>query len=80
MNHTSVQPTEVPDVEFNSDTGKTTVTFASVQHANLAFNALAGEPKPDKTGRMQKRVYLRTGGYIAVRKMIAPKKSETTKE
>ena len=80
MNHTSVQPTEVPDVEFNSDTGKTTVTFASVQHANLAFNALAGEPKPDKTGRMQKRVYLRTGGYIAVRKMIAPKKSKTTKE
>ena len=72
--HTQIEPKEVPTIEFNSETGKTTVVFASGDHANLVFKSLEGEAKPDKTGRLQKRVYLRNGGYICIRKMTAPKK------
>jgi len=39
-----------------------------------SINTLEGEAKPDKTGRLQKRVYLKTGGYIHVRQMTAPRK------
>ena len=75
LNHSHIKPTEVPDIVFNSDTGKTTVSFASGDHANLVFKTLEGEAKPDKTGRLQKRVYLRNGGYINIRKMTAPRKN-----
>ena len=68
--HTFIKPKEVPTIEFNSDTGKTTVVFASPDHANVAFKTLEGEMKGDKTGRPQKRVYLRTGGYVNIRKML----------
>ncbi len=71
--HTHIQPKQIPAIEFNSDTGKTTVLFASNEHANLVFKTLEGEAKPDKTGRLQKRVYLRNGGYVCIRKMTAPK-------
>jgi len=78
LKHTSIQPSEVPKIEFNSETGKTTIVFTSTEHANLAFKTLGGESKPDKTGRMQKRVYLRTGGYICVRQMTMPRKSKSS--
>jgi hypothetical protein len=73
--HTHIKPKEVPNIEFNSDTGKTIVSFVSADHANSAFKTLDGEAKPDKTGRFQKRLYLKTGGYINVRQMTAPKKA-----
>jgi RNA exonuclease 1 len=70
LNHTSIQPTEIQDVEFNGDNGKTVLTFASPRHANLAFASLEGEEDPDASGRLQKKVFLRNGGYIRVRKMV----------
>ena len=85
MAHTSIAPEEVPDLVFGSDTGKTTITFSSAEHASLAFNTLDGEEKPDKTGRMQKRIYLRNGDYLYIRKMNMdkrklPSKTDTPKK
>ncbi len=74
LTYTFITPEEVPDIVFGADTGKTTVTFASAQHANLAFKSLDGDAAPDKTGRMQKRIYLRNGSYAYVRKMTMDKK------
>ncbi|KAI2513004.1 exonuclease [Fragilaria crotonensis] len=70
LNHTSIQPTGIQDVEFNGDNGKTVLTFASPKHANLAFASLEGEEDSDASGRLQKKVFLRNGGYIRVRKMV----------
>jgi len=72
--HTAIQVKEVPEIEFNSETGKTTVVFPSADHAKLAFRTIDSEEKPDKSGRMTKRVYLRSGGYVSVRQMVARKR------
>ena len=48
--------------------GKTTVQFLSQMHADLAFNSIVGPNRPDKQNRDQKRIYLKGGGYICVRK------------
>jgi hypothetical protein len=48
--------------------GKTTVQFLSQMHADLAFDSIVGPNRPDKQGRDQKRIYLKGGGYICVRK------------
>jgi hypothetical protein len=47
---------------------KLVATFLTPQHASLAFDSIVGEAKPDKSGRAQKRVYLKDGGYIYIRK------------
>mmetsp|Transcript_19539 Transcript_19539/g.27098 ORF Transcript_19539/g.27098 Transcript_19539/m.27098 type:complete len:358 (-) Transcript_19539:163-1236(-) len=73
--HTNVQPSEVHDIEFPGETGKTFATFPSPRHANLAFDTLEGEEEPDKSGRMQKKVYLRDGNYVRVRKMVLPREN-----
>lgn len=75
LTHTHIKPKEVPPIDFNSDTGKTTVSFPTPEHANLAFKMIEGEAKPDKSGKLQKRVYLRSGGYVNVRKMTRPKQA-----
>lgn len=69
VKHTSVEPLSVDDIEFSGDTGKTHVTFLSTRHASLAFDTLEGTAEPDKSGRLQKKVYLRNGDYVRVRKM-----------
>jgi RNA exonuclease 1 len=46
------------------------LTFASPRHANLAFSSLDGDQDQDSSGRLQKKVFLRNGGYIRVRKMV----------
>lgn len=82
--HTHVIPTEVAPITFTSSTnagstdkpnkavvGKSTVTFASATHANLAFDSISGPIRPDKQNHAQKRVYMKGGGYIYIRKMIA---------
>ena len=51
-----------------ANTGKTTIKFASVAHADLAFASIAGPVRPEKSNREQKRIYLKGGGYICVRK------------
>jgi hypothetical protein len=48
--------------------GRCTVFFASQIHCDLAFESISGPNRPDKQGRDQKRVYLKGGGYICVRK------------
>lgn len=73
LTHTTVQPAEVDEIEFTGDTGRTHVTFRSSRHANLAFDALEGKEEADKSGRMQKKVYLKSGGYVRVRMMVHPR-------
>ena len=70
MNHSSIVPKNVENIEFGSSTGKTTVEFPSAAHANLAFKSLKEKAQPDKSGRMQKRVYMRNGDYIYIRQMV----------
>jgi len=69
LSYTSIELKECPDIQYGGDTGKVTVSFVSGDHANLAFKTIPSEAKPDKTGRLQKRIYLRNGGYVQVRKM-----------
>ena len=78
LSYTNIKPEEVDDIIFGSDTGKTTIRFPSAEHANLAFKTMDTEAAPDKTGRMQKRVYLRNGGYAYIRKMVMDKKKSST--
>lgn len=49
-------------------TGKVVAIFSSHRHADLAFESIIGDTKPDKSGRPQKRVYLKSGGYICIRR------------
>lgn len=69
LNNTHVKPSEVEDIEFSGKSGKTYAIFASVEHANLAFDSLKGPAAPEKSGRLQKKVFMRNGEYIQVRKM-----------
>lgn len=69
-----VKPKEVDDIEFGSSTGKTYVRFFTNRHASLAFESLKGSASTDKTGKEQKKVYMRNGDYIQVRKMMKAKK------
>jgi RNA exonuclease 1 len=80
--HTSVQAAEVDEIEFSGDTGTTHVTFPSRRHADLAFDTLEGKEEADKSGRLQKKVYLQGGGYVRVRKMVFPRleKQESSNE
>lgn len=48
--------------------GKTSVIFSSKAHAELAFASISGPNRPDKNDKPQKRVYLKGGGYICIRK------------
>ena len=70
LEHTSIEPEEVEEIDFSAGhAGKTYVNFKSPRHATLAFNTLAGTGEPDKSGRLQKKVYLRDGDYVRIRKM-----------
>lgn len=63
---TATAPTE-GNAAANAN-GKTTVQFLSQMHADLAFDSIVGPNRPDKQNRDQKRIYLKGGGYICVRK------------
>ena len=74
LNNTKVVVDKVDDIDFsNGSTGKTLVTFQSSGHTNLAFWALKGDPEEDASGRLQKKVFLRGGKYIRIRKMVHEK-------
>jgi RNA exonuclease 1 len=70
VKHTSIEPSSVDEIEFSGEAGKTHVTFRSARHASLAFDTLEGTADSDASGRLQKKVYLRNGDYVRVRKMI----------
>ena len=48
--------------------GRTVISFATKQHCDLAFDAIPGPNRPDKANRDQKRIYLKGGGYVCIRK------------
>lgn len=70
LSHADIQPSKVDEIEFKGDTGRTHVTFRTSQHANLAFDTLDGKAEADASGRLQKKVYLKNGGYVRVRMMV----------
>ncbi len=70
LKHTSIEPSSAEDIEYSGETGKTYVAFRSARHASLAFDTLEGTAEPDKSGRLQKKVFLRNGDYVRVRKML----------
>jgi RNA exonuclease 1 len=86
LKHTTVQPVEVDDILFSGNTGKTYVSFKSPAHANLAFNTIEGDSEEDLSERLQKKVFLRNGDYVRVRKMVrelkrpSPSNSESRKK
>ena len=79
--HARVEPDVIDPLEFgNGDFGKTIATFRTIQHANVAFESIDGKADADPSGRLQKKVFLKTGGYIRVRKMMFEKERETKSE
>jgi len=71
--YSNVIPLECEPIVFNGNTGKTHVTFQSTKHAFLAFDAIKGTAKPDKSGRLQKKIYMRNSDYVQVRLMVRPR-------
>jgi RNA exonuclease 1 len=72
--HTSIEPKTVEDIEFaGTEIGKTHIIFRSWKHASLAFDSLEGIGHPDASGKLQKKVFLKSGGYVRVRKMVHEK-------
>lgn len=67
-----IVPSKILSINYgadkNTNNGKATVVFETVQHADLAFETLSGPNRADKSNRPQKRVYLKGGGYLCVRK------------
>ena len=74
LNQTHIRVESVNELEFGNDYGKTLVTFSSTRHANLAFHVLSEKAETDKSGRTQKRVYLRNGSFLWIRKMVHDRK------
>lgn len=71
---TYITPKHVPEIEFSGGKqGKCFVEFMTAEHAELAYNSLTGKEGEDKTGKKQKRVGMKSGGYVCVRKMRAEK-------
>lgn len=79
LKQTDIQPSQVEEIQFSGNLGKTHINFKSARHANLVFDTLEGNPEEEKSGRLQKKVYLRNGDYIRVRKMVHAKRSEQNK-
>jgi hypothetical protein len=75
VSQTSVVPKGVEtifrgsEVDAKAATGKCNVDFVSSGHADLAFETIPGPLRPDKSNKPQKRLYLKGGGYICVRKL-----------
>jgi RNA exonuclease 1 len=69
LNQTTIQPVDVDEIAFQGNTGKTHVSFKTAAHADLAFDSIEGKADEDLSGRLQKKVYLRNGDYIRIRKM-----------
>jgi RNA exonuclease 1 len=71
LSYTHIQPIQVEDIEYSGEAscGKTHVFFASGRHGTLAFDSLEGKAIPDASGRLQKKVFLKNGNYIRIRKM-----------
>lgn len=80
LKHSFIQPIDVEEIQFSGASGKTNVNFKSPRHADLAFDTLDGKAEEEKSGRLQKKVYLRNGDYIRVRKMNFVKRTKGAKD
>ena len=76
--HTNIVPAHIDPITRSqaassnngNDNGKTCIRFTTTAHCDLAFDSISGPNRPDKSNAPQKRVYLKTGGYICVRKFV----------
>ena len=73
LEHTSVSPEDVEEIEFSGKKGKTYAIFRSPRHATLAFDTLSGQAEKETSGRLQKKIYLKDGDFVRVRKMAYEK-------
>jgi RNA exonuclease 1 len=74
LEHSAVAPDSVNDIDFSSGAkGKAIVNFKSPRHAFLAFDTIKGTAETEKSGRLQKKVFLRDGDYVRIRKMAFEK-------
>lgn len=73
LEHTSIAPDDVDEIEFVGNKGKTHVIFKTPRHAGLVFDTLTGTGEKEGSGRLQKKVWLRDGDYVQVRKMAFEK-------
>lgn len=67
--YSKIKPVEVEKIEFGSKHGKTYVRFPDEKTADLAFASIEAKKEKDKSGKSQKRVFMRDGNYIHIRQM-----------
>uniref|UniRef100_A0A7S2KAR6 C3H1-type domain-containing protein n=1 Tax=Leptocylindrus danicus TaxID=163516 RepID=A0A7S2KAR6_9STRA len=78
--YTFIVPSTVEPIEFSSNGyGKTYVVFESAKHSYLAFDTIKATARPDKTGKLQKRVYLRNSEYVQIRQMMKPRIAKSSR-
>ena len=72
LKHTKIAPNAIEGFEKPMNQGfcKCIIRFSSEVHCNLAFEALDGQVVIDKSERLQKRVFMKTGEYIFIRKNV----------
>mmetsp|Transcript_61190 Transcript_61190/g.90803 ORF Transcript_61190/g.90803 Transcript_61190/m.90803 type:complete len:743 (+) Transcript_61190:166-2394(+) len=69
LSHTYVQPKDVPIIDFSrGDRGRCPVIFHTPQHALLAYETLETEEYVGNFGVRQKKVFLRDGDYICLKR------------
>ncbi len=66
---THIAPVNFTPIEFSQGHGKTTITFQSNRHTELVLDSIPGPNRPDKSNKPQKRIYLKNGGYMCLRKL-----------
>ena len=70
LEYASIRPKSVKKISYLGPLGKCYVEFMTSRHAEMAYDSLVGEERPDSYGNVQKTVVLKGGGtIICLRKM-----------
>ena len=69
LEYASIRPKSVKKISFVGLLGKCYMDFMTSRHAEMAYDSLVGEERPDSFGNVQKTVVLKGGGTICLRKM-----------
>ena len=84
LNHTKIQPSKMGELVQGTDGGygKCIVFYDDDRSAALAFDKLKGKTETDKGGREQKRIFMKSGEYVFVRRngRRRPKKENKEEE
>jgi DNA polymerase III epsilon subunit-like protein len=84
LSHTYIQPKDVPIIDFRDQEGqhrgRCPVQFQSPQHASLAYETLETEEFIDRFNMPQKKVFLRDGDYICMKRPGLRKSKEHWKK